>query len=108
MKYDENNIFFKILNKQIPCKIYRENDYGLCFYDINPQNTTHLLVIPKIKAINFQHFIQIASPETTYNFFKFIEECLENLSHHQILTNSGSYQEIPHFHIHLLSNQSLI
>ena len=35
MSYDENNIFAKILRKEIPCKKIFENDYVLSFYDIN-------------------------------------------------------------------------
>jgi len=47
MNYDKNNIFAKILRKEIPCKKIFENDYVLSFYDINPQKKIHALVIPK-------------------------------------------------------------
>ena len=33
MTYDNNNIFAKILRKEIPCKKVYENDYALAFYD---------------------------------------------------------------------------
>ena len=37
-KYDENNIFFKILNKEVECKKVQEDDKNLSFEDINKQN----------------------------------------------------------------------
>ena len=37
MKYDENNIFAKILRGEIPCKKIYEDDFVLSFHDINPQ-----------------------------------------------------------------------
>ena len=37
MIYDKNNIFAKILRKEIQCKTIFENDYILSFHDINPQ-----------------------------------------------------------------------
>ena len=37
MKYDENNIFAKILRGEIPCNKIYEDDFVLSFYDINPQ-----------------------------------------------------------------------
>ena len=37
MSYDTNNIFAKILRKEIPCDKIYENDHVLAFKDINPQ-----------------------------------------------------------------------
>ena len=42
MKYDENNIFAKILRGEIPCKKIYEDDYILSFYDINPQKKNYM------------------------------------------------------------------
>ena len=47
MNYDQNNIFAKIIRKEIPCKKVFENDFVLAFHDINPQKKIHVLVIPK-------------------------------------------------------------
>ncbi len=44
MSYDKNNIFAKILRKEIPCKKIFENDNVLSFHDINPQKKIHALV----------------------------------------------------------------
>ena len=37
MKYDDNNIFAKILRGEIPCNKIYEDNFVLSFYDINPQ-----------------------------------------------------------------------
>ena len=37
MKYDNNNIFAKILRGEIPCKKIYEDEFILSFHDINPQ-----------------------------------------------------------------------
>ena len=34
MSYDKNNIFAKILRKEIPCKKIFENEHVLSFHDI--------------------------------------------------------------------------
>ena len=37
MKYDDQNIFAKILRSEIPCKKIYEDELILSFHDINPQ-----------------------------------------------------------------------
>ena len=50
--YDDNNIFAKILRKEIPCIKVFEDDLTLAFMDIMPQGDGHTLVIPKFPAID--------------------------------------------------------
>ena len=45
--YDENCIFCKILQGQIPSTVLFESDAFLVFLDINPVNKGHALIIPK-------------------------------------------------------------
>lgn len=45
--YDNDNIFAKILRKEIPCHKIHEDDHTLCFMDIMPRTDGHCLVIPK-------------------------------------------------------------
>ena len=46
----KDNLFQKILDKQIPAKIAYEDDRCLAFHDVNPQAPVHVLIIPR-KAI---------------------------------------------------------
>ena len=56
MTYDKNNIFAKILRKEIPCNKVYENEHSLAFDDINPQAKVHVLVIPKGPYIDVDDF----------------------------------------------------
>ena len=40
-------LFCKIISRQIPASIVYEDDRVLAFNDINPQASTHVLVVPK-------------------------------------------------------------
>ena len=113
MTYDENNIFAKILRKEIPCKKIYENDYALAFYDINPQAKIHILVIPKGKYISFSDFSKKASKDEIEGFFKAVDKVADDQDltkeGYRLLTNNGvnAGQEVPHFHIHIFGKQKL-
>ena len=74
MSYDKNNIFAKILRKEIPCKKIFENDHVLSFHDINPQKKIHALVIPKGEYINLDDFNNRASDQEIVALSKAITE----------------------------------
>ena len=42
-----DNIFLKVIAKQIPAKIVYEDDLCLAFHDIGPKAPVHVLIIPK-------------------------------------------------------------
>jgi histidine triad (HIT) family protein len=39
-----DNLFLKIINREIPANIVYEDDQCLAFRDINPQAPTHVLI----------------------------------------------------------------
>jgi histidine triad (HIT) family protein len=47
-------LFCKIINREIPASIVYEDDRVLAFNDINPQASTHVLVVPKqhVESLN--------------------------------------------------------
>ncbi|MEM7199267.1 MAG: histidine triad nucleotide-binding protein [Planctomycetota bacterium] len=45
--YDANNVFVKVLRREIPADVVYEDERCLAFRDIAPQAPTHALVIPK-------------------------------------------------------------
>ncbi|MFP4207508.1 MAG: histidine triad nucleotide-binding protein [Wenzhouxiangella sp.] len=49
-----NDLFLKIINREIPADIVFEDDHVLAFRDIDPQAPVHILIIPKqrIATIN--------------------------------------------------------
>ena len=55
--YDKNNIFAKIIRKEISCDLIYEDDRVMFFKDINPIAKVHILGIPKINVIDFNDFV---------------------------------------------------
>ena len=116
MIYDKNNIFAKILRKEIPCKKIFENNYVLSFYDINPQKKIHALVIPKGNYINLDDFNNKASDKEIVALSKAITEVSKLLGisteiggGYRTLTNLGEDggQEVPHLHFHLFGGEKI-
>ena len=111
--YDDNNIFAKIIRKEIPCELIYEDNKILFFYDINPQAKIHVLCIPKNPVKNLREFILKTDKETIKYFFDKIYEIINKLklneSGYRLITNDGpdSNQEVPHFHIHILGGENL-
>ena len=85
MNYDDNNIFAKILRKEIPCKAIYEDEFVLAFHDINPQKKIHALVIPKGKYINLDDFSTNADTEEIVGLIKGINIVAKNLEFHLML-----------------------
>ena len=116
MSYDKNNIFAKILRKEIPCKKIFENNHVLSFYDINPQKKIHALVIPKGDYINLDDFNNRASDEEIVALSKAITEVSKILGistdtgkGYRALTNLDDHggQEVPHLHFHLFGGEKI-
>ena len=116
MSYDKNNIFAKILRKEIPCKKIFENDHVLSFHDINPQKKIHALVIPKGEYIDLDDFNNRASDQEIVALSKAITEVSKILGisldagkGYRVLTNlsEDGGQEVPHLHFHLFGGEKV-
>tara|TARA_B100000287_G_C20427278_1_gene699997 strand:+ start:282 stop:668 length:387 start_codon:yes stop_codon:yes gene_type:complete len=116
MKYDENNIFAKILKGEIPCKKIYEDDFILSFYDINPQKKIHALVIPKGKYINLDDFASKASSDEIVGLIQGISKVAKHLGisadvgkGYRALANISDHggQEVPHLHFHLFGGEKI-
>lgn len=101
-------IFCKIIDKEIPAKIVKEDSEFIAFRDINPQASTHLLIIPKVHTKDFQ----TTSLDVLSSLGGFIQGLASEFGledNYKLQVNNGSKagQEVPHLHFHLLSNQSI-
>jgi histidine triad (HIT) family protein len=107
--YSEN-IFSKIIKGEIPCKKIFEDENVLSFWDIYPKAPIHALVIPKLNYSTFEQFAQNEPSDVVGNFFikvNFIATDILNLKYNfKLVINNGEKagQEVPHFHVHILSN----
>ena len=113
MTYDKNNIFAKILKKEIPCKKVYENDYVLAFHDINPQKKIHVLVIPKGEYTDLDDFNNKASDKEIVELNKAISHVSNIIGAadkgYRTLTNIGNDggQEVPHLHYHVFGGEKI-
>ena len=116
MKYDDQNVFAKILREEIPCKKIYEDEFVLSFHDINPQKKVHALVIPKGKYVDLDDFSQNASPKEMAGLLKGINIVAKKLGisvddgeGYRALSNIGENggQEVPHLHFHLFGGEKI-
>ena len=99
-------IFCKIIRKEIPSFVVYENDYVLCFLDINASTKGHTLIVPKKHATNIfdlpeEDLIEISKAvKVVTNLLK------ENLhvENVNLINNSGNLagQTVMHFHLHVI------
>lgn len=47
MAYDPNNVFARILRREIPAQFLHEDEHCVAFRDASPQAPTHVLVVPR-------------------------------------------------------------
>ena len=111
--YDQNNIFAKILRKEIACDFVYEDEKVLFFNDINPQAKIHILGIPKLEVIDFGDFVLKADEKEVKYFFSKVCDIVNGIGldkdGYKIITNSGinGGQEVQHFHVHILGGEKL-
>jgi len=117
MSYYTNNIFAKILRKEIPCDKIYENDHVLAFKDINPQAKIHVLVIPKGAYVNMDDFSQNAKNDEIVALIRALGEVtkivgLSSYSEgkgYRYIGNNGpdGGQEVSHLHFHIIGGEPL-
>ena len=116
-KNDKENIFAKILRKEIPNDTVIETDFSLAFKDINPVAPVHILVIPKGPYVNYDHFVSNASNEEILDFNNTVKEVIKkfdldpvrNGNGYRLIANTGlnGVQEVPHLHFHILGGRNM-
>lgn len=104
------DLFLKIISREIPADIVYENDDVLAFRDVNPQAPLHVLIIPKtrIRTINdmqpqdsdllgklFLAAKKIAADEgVAEDGYRVVMNC-----------NAAAGQTVFHIHLHLLGGR---
>ncbi|MEM7617014.1 MAG: HIT domain-containing protein [Pseudomonadota bacterium] len=114
MSYDTNNIFAKIINKEIPAEIIYEDDDVIAFNDIAPAAPIHVLVIPKQNYCSFNDFMAQPDTEKIAIFFQKIRMIANDIlkineTGYRLITNHGTNasQTVFHFHVHIISGKRL-
>ncbi len=115
--YDDSNVFARILRGEIPNKTVQETEHTLAFHDIGPQAPVHVLVIPKGRYVNFDHFAAEATDAEILDFMRTAAEVCrmqgvapgDKGEGYRAIANSGVHgvQEVPHYHLHILGGRVL-
>ena len=111
--YDDNNIFAKILRREVPSTSVYEDEFAYAFPDINPLAPTHVLVIPKGRYVSWDDFTAKAPDEEVAGFIRAVGKVARDAglveTGYRILANTGlnSHQEVPHLHVHIFAGRQL-
>jgi histidine triad (HIT) family protein len=107
-----DNIFTKIIAKQIPAKIVYEDDRVLAFRDVKPVAPVHVLIVPKREIANVTaartddedllgHLLTVAAEVAR-------REGVADTGYRLAINNGrDAGQLVPHLHVHLLGGRAL-
>jgi len=109
---EQDCLFCKILNGDIPADIIYESDSAIAFRDINPQAPTHVLIIPRkhIATINDLDDEDQEIIGSLYLAAKDIAraEGLSDEGYRAVMNcNEGAGQSVFHIHLHVLGGRAL-
>jgi histidine triad (HIT) family protein len=107
-----DNIFAKIIAKEIPAKIIYEDDRALAFRDIGPKAPVHVLVVPKKEIARVSeatvedepllgHLLTVAAEVAR-------REGIDGTGY-RLVINKGPHagESVPHLHVHLLGGRPM-
>ena len=104
--YDNNNIFAKMLDGDIPYHKVYEDDKTLAFMDIMPQAEGHVLVIPKQKAVDLADLEPEYAAAVLMTSQKVMQAQRQVFAREGIiqmqLNGAQAGQTVFHYHIHLI------
>jgi len=106
-----DNIFQKIIDRQIKANIVYEDDRCLAFHDIGPQAPVHVLIIPK-KVIATHDAITEADRDLLGHLHLVAVKLAGQLGLHdgyRLVVNcrESAGQTVPHLHMHLLGGRPM-
>ncbi len=107
----EKTIFKKIIDGEIPAEIVYSDDQCLAFHDVNPQASTHVLVIPRKEIPSLAH-IEEADTELIGHLFVVVRNLADELGlkdGYRTVINCGKHggQTVDHLHVHLIGGRPL-
>ena len=105
-KYDDNNIFAKMLSGDIPYHKVYEDDKTLAFMDIMPQAKGHVLIIPKQKAVDLADLESEYAAAVLMTCKKVMQAQRQVFEREGIiqmqLNGTQAGQTVFHYHVHLI------
>lgn len=106
MAYDSENIFAKILRKELPAHIVEDTEHTLTFMDVMPQSPGHALVVPKEPAENIFELSKEGLTQVMLQTQRVAKASIRAFQSEGVivlqLNNAGAGQSVFHFHMHVI------
>lgn len=99
----EDCIFCKIIKGDLPSTKEYEDNNVLAFKNIKPAAETHILIVPKKHTTTFMDLSD--EMDDLVNAARQIIKDKNIESGYKLVINGGKYQQVPHFHLHLLAGK---
>ncbi len=104
-----DNIFLKIVNKEIPAKVVYEDDRCLAFHDVRPVAPVHVLIIPKTVIPTHDEITEADAPLVGHLHVVAVKLAaqLGLADGYRVVINCKEHagQTVPHLHMHLLGGR---
>jgi len=107
-----DNIFAKIIAKEIPAKIVYEDDRALAFRDVGPKAPVHILVVPKKDIARVSEATAEDEPLLGHLLTVAAEvarrEGIDGTGY-RLVINKGPHagESVQHLHVHLLGGRPM-
>jgi histidine triad (HIT) family protein len=107
-----DNIFAKIVRKEIPAQIVYEDDRALAFRDISPKAPVHILVVPKKEIARVSEAVAGDEPLLGHLLTVAAEiarkEGIDSTGY-RLVINKGVHagESVAHLHVHLLGGRPM-
>jgi histidine triad (HIT) family protein len=92
----------------IPVKRLRETNSLLAFHHPQPSYPIHILIVPKRP---YSDLLALETADTIFliDLFQVVQSLVREFhleqSGYRLITNGGTYQDVPHLHFHLVSGE---
>jgi histidine triad (HIT) family protein len=92
----------------IPVKRLRETNSLLAFHHPQPSYPIHILIVPKRP---YSDLLALETADTLFliDLFQVVQSLVREFhleqSSYRLITNGGTYQDVPHLHFHLVSGE---
>ncbi len=103
-------IFCKIIAKEIPSTIIKENQAAIAIRDISPKAPTHFLIIPKVHIESIIHIGDDQLPLVAQTLALARDIAAElGIAGFNLIANNGTSagQSVLHLHFHFLSGKNI-
>jgi histidine triad (HIT) family protein len=107
-----DNIFAKIIRKEIPAKIVFEDDRVLAFRDVGPKAPVHILIVPKKDIARISEAAVADEPVLGHLLTVAAEiarkEGIDSTGY-RLVINKGPHagESVAHLHVHLLGGRPM-